>query len=281
MEESMELDDMIAHSRRTLLRHHLVQHVRRHRRFQAYLFSKAQMSVEPGQFLEVFDTAVKPILLAAEQCRLSVSKEQLPDIERVASATTDSTRSYQPHIARSLLRKWSDAGATPAAWLDAFTVKVKPPVTDHLQDDEIRTTPAAWASSFIFTTKPEDVEVDLTSDAVNTPLFWWWLLCGRLSIASVFMMNPSIVGSPSFWKRTIDPADFVAKSTYYERFAKRQTTRSTRVAMLVNDRLTLTTVAAAPTIERLYRVAVQTATISRGQTEHDARIAEYLPNGGE
>ena len=281
MDESVDLDTMIAHSRRTLLRHNLVQHVRRHRRFQAYLVNKVQSSVKPGPFLEVFDTAVKPIILVAQQCRLSVSKEQLPDIERVASDPTDSTQSYQPNIARSLLKKWSDAGATPAAWLDTFTSKVKSPVNDHLVNDTIRTTPAAWASSFIFTTKPDDVEVDLTSEAVNTPLFWWWLLCGGLGIESVFMMDPAMVSAPSFWARTIDPADFVGNANFAERFARRQTARSTRVAMRMSNSLRLTTVAAAPTIEKLYRLAVQTAVITKGQAEHDALAAKYLPNGGE
>ena len=272
---------MIAHSRRSVLR--WVPHVRRHRRFAAYLIDRKRVParVEPGLFLDVFDSAVKPIISAAQQCRLSVSREQLPDIARIASDTTGSTPSYQPNIARSLLKKWSDAGATPAAWLEAFTVRVKPPVKDHLRDDEIRTTPAEWATSFTFTTKADDVEVDLTSLAVNTPLFLWWLLCGGLGIATVFMMDPVIVSSPSFWTQTINPTDFVGKADFGERFAIRQTTRSTRVAMLVGPSLRLTTVASAPTIEKLYRLAVQTAVITKGQAEHDALAAKYLSNGGE
>ena len=278
MEKSVERDEVIARSRRALLQH--VPHFRRHRRFRAHLVDRKRFSafIEPGLFFEVFDTAVKPIVLAAQQCRLSVSKEQLLDIDRVAADPSDSTQS---HLARSLLKKWSDAGATPAAWLDAFTSKVKPPVNDHLMDDTIE-----WATSFTFTTKPEDVEVDLTSEAVNTPLFWWWLFCEGLGMESVFIMDLAIVSAPSFWKRTIDPTAFVGKAYHAERFAKRQTARSTRVAMLVNHSLTLTTVAAAPTIEQLYRLAVQSAVITneryeRWLAESDASTTRDLPNGGE
>ena len=284
MEEPVDRDAVIARSRQALLRS--VPHVRRHRRFAAYLVERKRIPVfvEPGLFLEVFDAAIKPIILAAKECRLSVSKEQLPDIERIASDTSGATW-YQPNIARSLLKKWSNAGATPAAWLEAFTVKVKPPVKDHLKDDAVRTPYQLHAAaSIIFTTEPDDVEVDLTSDAVNTPLFWWWLFCGRLGIASVFMMDPVIVSSPSFWTRTIEPFDYVGKSYFAERFARRQTTRSTRVAMLVGPSLELTTVAAAPTIEQLYRLAVQTAVITneryeRWLAEQDTPVATHLPDG--
>ena len=284
----MDRDDVIARSRQALLRS--VPHVRRHRRFAAYLIDRKRVPVwvEPGLFLEVFDSTVKPIILAAQQCRLSVSKEQLPEIERMASDTTGATW-YQPQIARSRLKKWSEAGATPAAWLEAFTVKVKPPVNDHLRDDTVRTPyQLRAAASIIFTAKPDDVEIDLTSEAVNTPLFWWWLLCGglMLNIPSVFLMDPAIVSAPSFWTQTINPTDFVGKADFGERFARRQTTRSTRVAMLVDPLLRLTTVAAAPTIERLYRLASETAVITNERyeswhAERDAPMATHIPVGGE
>ena len=46
--------------------------------------------------------------------------------------------------------------------------------------------------------------------------------------------------------------------------------------MLVDPSPRLTTVAATPTVEQLYRLAIH-----RAGAEHDVRAAKYLPNGRE
>ena len=140
---------------------------------------------------------------------------------------------------------------------------------------EVCTNPDELTPHFAFSVPAGDVEVNLASDALNTPLFWWWLFCGGLG-STVFLVNPDIVGAPSFWQRTMDPTDFTGKPTHGARYALRETIRSTRVAMTIGPWLEFTTYAAAPTIERLYRTAVESAVFSEDRAKADASFPKHL-----
>lgn len=257
----MDREEANERERRYLLR--AAPLVRGDRRFYAQLVEpkRIPVKVEPDLFMQVLESAVRPIILAAEHCRLSVCAEQLPDVDRAASEPTES---IQRSIARDVLARWGEAGATPAAWMKAFATRVKDPVNDHLCDDTVYT---ALSCDFHFTTKPQDVEIDLSSDVVNTPLFWWWLFCGGLNIESVFMMDTTIVSAPAFWTQILRPEGISTRLYFAERFARRQTVRSTRVAMMIGPSLSLKVVAAAQVIEPLYRMAVQSAVVRNERYE--------------
>ena len=75
MEKSVDRDEMIAYSRRLLLQPCRVRSTRRDRWFSARLLEREPLRITPDRFLEVYDSTVKPIVLAASHCRLSVSAE--------------------------------------------------------------------------------------------------------------------------------------------------------------------------------------------------------------
>jgi len=212
--------------RARLLRQELPR-ARRSRRFDVRLPLPQTTVFDPPEFSEVYCRALRPLLGAAEHCRLFI---------RQANATNFAGE----EISETGRRRWQQAGARPERWVDLGT------------GPEERARQEAG------------VDLELTPELIEDELFWWWATAGRFGVWAAFVTSAGRFQARDFFSRTYHPdvygGSFPGPSTKPALdYVRKATGRSERIGLVVLPNLTLVVVANTANCERLFLEAVEHA----------------------
>jgi hypothetical protein len=155
---------------------------------------------------------------------------------RPALARVDHIAVFPPataavHVPPAFLAEWQAAGARPDHWQAAYVVE-----------------------------RGGQATLDLRPEVLEDLAFWWWTFWsfGAMRLAMVWTLDN--FDAPALFRELYDPK-FISNSRLaqpQERYARQQTARQERVAIVRGGQMgSVSVIAGAPQIERLFRIAVE------------------------
>ncbi len=121
--------------------------------------------------------------------------------------------------------------------------------------------PAEWLARYV-KARGEEKHLMLTPEVLDDELFWWWALTQPSRIAMVFLVPCSEFDWVGFFRGVYDPQQYGGSRPTTLRVALKETKRNAMVAFLLSSSLTASVVASSPNVEKLFRLAVEHATLT-------------------